>query len=288
MVGTLASSLGAALSARFYQRPIFQVGASRSGTIVLYKALGTHPAIFSMPSEDPFVSHIAAAVAAFEFGEDAAYFEESVRIKKPYLYRELRRLCFESAAGPHRGWKTLLKGVIDARREFLRKTYWCVKCFPIERHARALLHLYPEARFLYIVRSGIDVVQSRTKFPAFRDQPFDAHCRFWVQAAEKFSYLTNFDRAVQIQQEELLAAPEAAFARIAAHLGLDDHPNPANYVKTTLVHSLGDKATHKNVDVQKSLTERAPGHATWTDEQRDAFKRICGPAMQVLGYTLPF
>lgn len=288
MLGALSSLLGAGLSRQFYERPIFQVGASRSGTIVLYKALGTHPNIFSMPSEDPFITYIAATVEPFEFGNEIAYFEESVRLKRPYLYTQLRRLCFESAAGPNYGWKTHVKGLLRDKTDYFNKTHWCVKCFPLETNAYALMRLYPEARFIYIVRNGIDVVQSRTKFPAFRDQTFMSHCKFWVQAADKFDYLMSLPEAVAIRQEELLNEPDAVFERITSHLGLKQHPNPGNYVKTTLVHSRGDKATHENIDVRKSLQERPPSYETWDEAQRETFKQICGPAMEKLSYVIPF
>ncbi len=288
MTAPFVNALGAALAARMYRHPIFQVGASRSGTIVLYKALGTHPNIFAMPSEDPLITLVAATAMPFEQGNEIQYFEESVRIDRQYLYGALRRLAFESAAGPHHGWKTLLKTLRHERRAFFDKTHWCVKCFPREDEAHALLSLYPGAPFIYIVRNGIDVVQSRTKFPAFRDQPFDAHCLFWARAADKFTYLTRFERAVQIQQEEMLAEPESMFDRILDHLRLPRHPNPARFVRTTLVHSQGDTQTHTNVDVRKSLTERPPGYADWSREQRDTFKRLCGHTMETLGYAIPF
>lgn len=273
-------------SRRFFHRPIFQVGASRSGTIVLYKALGTHPRILSMPSENPFTTYVAAGVEPFEHGEETDYFRESVKVSREYLYERLRELLFETTAGPQMGFKTLAKAA--AKGGFFRKRFWCVKCFPLEHHARALTVLYPEAKFIYIVRNGIDVVQSRTKFPAFRDQPFDHHCRFWLRAAEKFEYLTRWPSALEVRQEDLLMRPEDVFGRIARHLDIEDHPNPVEYVKTTLVHSRGDKATHTNTDVRKSLMERPPSYETWDASQRETFKRLCSDAMTKLGYEVPF
>ena len=48
--------LGKLASTRFSKSPIFIVGGSRSGTIVLLKAMGRHTRILSTPSEDPFVT----------------------------------------------------------------------------------------------------------------------------------------------------------------------------------------------------------------------------------------
>lgn len=276
------------LSSGFVDRPIFQVGASRSGTIVLYKALGTHPNVLSMPSENPLIDHFARAAAFFELGSEAWYFKESVKVDQPYFYSKLRELLFETTAGRDMGIKMLAKSLLTGPLDFARKRFWCVKCFPLEDSAHALTILYPESRFIYIVRNGIDVVQSRTKFPAFREQSFEQHCDFWVQAARKFDYLRRWDRCLEVRQEQLLSEPEAVFSRICRHLGIADHENPAKFVRTTLVHSRGDEATRTNVDARRMLTERTPSHDTWTDAQRSIFKHICGEYMGKLGYEVPF
>jgi len=54
--------LGRVASARFIKSPIFIVGGSRSGTIVLLKAMGRHVRILSTPSEDPFVTDVGGMV----------------------------------------------------------------------------------------------------------------------------------------------------------------------------------------------------------------------------------
>lgn len=276
------------MSSGFVDRPIFQVGASRSGTIVLYKALGTHPNVLSMPSENPVIDYFARAAALFEFGAEAWYFRESVKVDQPYFHAKLKELLFETTAGPHMGIKTLAKSLATRPLDFVQKKFWCVKCFPLEDSAHALTVLYPDSKFIYILRNGIDVVQSRTKFPAFREQSFEHHCAFWVQAARKFDYLRRWDRCLEVRQEQLLNEPEAVFSRLCRHLGIADHENPARFVRTTLVHSRGDEGTKSNVDARRMLTERAPSHDAWTDTQRSTFKRLCGEYMDKLGYEIPF
>jgi hypothetical protein len=282
------TALGSLLALRFYHRPIFEVGSGRSGTIVLYKALGSHPQIFSMPGENPLITYFADCVEPYQRADQLRYFLHSVRLTQPQLYAELRRLIFESSAGPSAGWKVSVKGVVQHGLKFLGKTHWCVKCFPTKRHADALRELYPQAKFIYIVRNGIEVIHSRSKFPAFCKEPFESHCEFWVDAARKFSYLMSYEAAVPVRHEELLNAPEAVFRRIADTLALRPDPAPASYVQTTLVHSLDDGATHANVDVRKRLKERPPGYLSWTAVQRETFKRICGATMDALGYEVPF
>ena len=137
-------------------RPIFEVGTGRSGTIVLYKALGRHRSIFSMPSENPLITYLAECVEPYLQDEKLDYFHRSVLLREPDLYRQLRRLVFETSAGPQGGWKTLLKGVVTYGPKFFNKSHWCVKCFPMKQHADELRELFPKAGFIYIVRNGIE------------------------------------------------------------------------------------------------------------------------------------
>ena len=100
---------GKLATARFINRPIFIVGASRSGTIVLLKAMGRHTQILSTPSEDPFITDIGGMVHSLEFCDEVErqYYRETLRISQDYLYGRLRRLALESALGPHFGLRYL-------------------------------------------------------------------------------------------------------------------------------------------------------------------------------------
>ncbi len=286
---TMRDLLARTLARRFYHRPVFLVGAGRSGTIALFRALGTHPEILFIPGgEIPFVTTIGSAVLPFEIGEKKDYYLEQTKVPKDYLYSQLRRLCFESATGPHYGLKVLLKDLLRSRIQFTKARYWCVKTFPGNKVFEGLLHLYPEAKFIYIVRNGLDVVRSRTKFSAFRDEDFAEHCGVWANAAERFSYLQSNSNAVMVRQEALISQPEVVFEKIYDLLGITHDEKPIEYIRTTLVHSLADDETHDNVDVRTHLENRKPAYEEWSPEQRQTFKTICGAAMHKLEYEIPF
>jgi hypothetical protein len=42
------------------------------------------------------------------------------------------------------------------------------------------------------------------------------------------------------------------------------------------------------VDVKKIMDSRAPVYETWTKEQQNIFKDICGKTMEKLKYEIPF
>lgn len=282
--------LGRIASARFIKSPIFIVGGSRSGTIVLLKAMGKHCRILSTPSEDPFITDVGRVVHSLELGTEVErqYYLDTLRISHDYIYDMLRRLALESALGPHYGFKQLIKLVVSKKANILGKHYWCTKTFPGEDTAQGLKRLYPDARFIWILRNGVNVVHSRRLFPAFRDLPFDEHCRHWASSILRFKYLLEFPETVVVHQEELVDDPDQVFRRIFEAFDIDYDPEPTRYALTHHVHPLGDESTTKGVDIKKTLSERPPPYQEWTQEQRQVFRDICGEAMQLAGYELEF
>lgn len=281
--------LGAILCSRFYHRPIFLVGAGRSGTVALFRALGTHPGILSIPGgEIPILMSIGRVAYLLDHGEQKEYFLEQTKVPKQYFYSKLKRICFESTIGPYYGYRKLIKAFIKNPLGYLKKRYWCVKTFPGQEAALGLLSLYPQAKFVYLVRNGINVVHSRTKFQHFRDREFAEHCQVWSSAVKRFDYLQNFESAVLVQQEDLVDVPEQVIQKICAHLAISSDDGPSNYLKNTLVHSLSEEETRESVDVKKIMGSRAPAYETWTKEQQKIFKDICGKTMEKLKYEIPF
>lgn len=282
--------LGRVVTARFINKPIFIVGGSRSGTIVLLKAMGRHSSILSTPSEDPFITDLGRVVHSLEFCSEVEkqYYQDTLRISHGYIYGMLRRLALESALGPNYGLKQLIKFVVRNKVNILKKRFWCTKTFPGKNTAQGMKRLYPESRYIWILRNGVSVVHSRGLFPAFRELPFEDHCRHWAASIERFQYLLEFPDAVVVQQEELLDDPDKVFHRIFEKLKIDYDPAPTDYALTHHVHPLGDESTTRGINIKKTLSERPPAYQDWTSEQKTVFKEICGDAMRLAGYEIKF
>lgn len=282
--------LGKFATAGFINHPIFIVGGSRSGTIVLLKAMGRHARIVSTPSEDPFITDVGGMVHSLEFCDEVEkkYYTDTLRIPQAYIYERLRCLALESALGPHCGLRYLIKLAVAGKANPAKKRYWCTKTFPGKNVAQGLMRLYPDARFIWILRNGVNVVHSRGKFPAFRDLSFEEHCRHWADTVGRFSYLLELPGAVVVHQEELVEDPDRVFRRIFHTLGIDYDPKPTRYAQTHHVHPLADESTTKGVDIKKTLSERPPAYLEWTQEQKRIFKDICGSTMQMAGYNVEF
>lgn len=277
------------LTRRLFHNPIFVVGEGRSGTSVLLQALGKHPLILSVQGEAPLITSIGSIVHLFEFSDKVKkdYHLRALQCSKGYLYDHLRRLCFEICAGKEYGLKRVMKRFLYNPISFFKICYWANKTFPSEDVANALLRLYPTGKFIYIVRNGIEVVHSKTRFHSFRDIEFRQHCQSWKNHIEKYRYMKGIKSAIQVRHEEMVKNPDEVFRKIFAFLGIAYRNNPAEFVKTTIVHPL-DEATHLGINVQELFAKRRPPYENWSSEQRDLFNSICGESMREVGYELPF
>ncbi len=285
----MKSILGRLLAARFFYHPVFVVGDARSGTSALLQALGQHPLIFSMPGEAPLLTSIGGMASLFECAKDSTreYYSESLKTTKPYLYQVLRRLCFEIASGENYGLTLCTKTLIRNPRLFTSKRNWCAKTFPTENVINGLLKLYPTAKLIYIIRNGVEVVQSKTRFHGFRENEFREHCETWRDNLKKYRYVKDLESGLEIRHEKLVAHPDEVFRRTFAFLRVGYHDRPSNFIKTNLVHPL-DEAGQAGVDVTMILGQRQQAHETWSTDQRSLFKKICGEAMLETDYALPF
>lgn len=283
----MKSLIGKFLTRRCLCNPIFVVGASRSGTSVLLQALGKHPQILSMPGEAPFITSIGGNAYLFEFSDARNYYKQSLKFPLEYLYDFLRRLCFEYAGGKNYGLKILIKGLREGDISYLSKRYWCAKTFPNYQVAKGLLRLYANAKFIYIIRNGCDVVHSRTKFSGFRQQVFEEQCRAWAESVEKYRFLLDLESGIQVRHEQIMMRSEESFHCIFRFLGVEDDKEPIRYIKSNIVHPL-DKSTQKDINVKEIFGEREPPFKKWSSEQRNIFKSVCGAGMRELGYDIPF
>jgi len=286
----MLDTIGKLASRNFFDNPIFIVGGSRSGTIVLFKAVGLHPQILSTPSEDPFITDVGrmAYDLAYADERDVYYYERTLRVSRDYIYDTLKRLALESAIGPHYGLRHLARQSISDKKLLPAKRYWCTKTFPGENTAKGLQALYPNARFIWILRNGMNVVHSRTKFPEFRDLDFSEHCQHWAESIRRFAYLTEMPTATVVHQEDLTNDPDAVFRRIFQLVGVPYDATPTEFALNNHVHPLADESIHKGVNVKEALKQRTPPHESWSQVQKDTFKDICGGAMVQAGYDMPY
>ena len=268
--------------------PLFVVGVGRSGTTPLCQALHCHPQIIMAPGESPLVHHVGLLARSYESGGE--YYWNSTGIPYEAVRDQLRSLCVIAMWGDSEETMSdrlaAVRMAPAAEKDFEAIRCWGGKVFPDEPSARGLHWLFGRATFVHIVRNGIDVVHSMSKFHGFRHLTFEERCRFWSNNVLRYQWLRSYGRGLEIRFEDFLRNPDACLRRVFSLARLLYDGEPSRFAASTLVHPL-DQATMA-ANPCSTLAQRRPAHENWSTGEREMFREICSEAMHVFRYELPF
>jgi hypothetical protein len=241
-------------------RMIFNVGARRSGTYWLQRIVCAHPAVGEVPSETYVFSHgIAPLMERFQYDDRNSPEVGKVFADRGRLIESVRGLCdtvFGEFAEP-------------GHSHVAERTPWHVF------HLALIAEVYPDARFVHIVRDGRDAVRSLVAQPWGPATVADAaeEWRSSVSAGRDAAPGLG-DRFIEVRYEDLLADRRSMIERIYTHLGLEGGLDEA-LAAAGEVSNLGSH-------------DRRVGAGKWRDgwRRRDVrdFDRVAGELLRALGY----
>ena len=153
-------------------------------------------------------------------------------------------------------------------------------------HIWKLLQLFPDARFIHLVRDGRAVAASIIPLNWGPKGVLSA-ARHWIQhLAHGFAAEAALgpDRIIRVHYEKILAEPEATMKRLSSFLGVEFHPAmlvPAGLAlpaHTRHQHELiGAPLDTKRIDAwRRSLTER----------EIEIYEAVAGDLLALLGYEI--
>lgn len=141
------------------------------------------------------------------------------------------------------------------------------------------LWLWPDARFIFCKRRGLDNIASRMR--KFEQDDFAGHCNDWAMAMQVWREVQGSVPEAQrreVDQQDLLAEPEAIGRDLGRWCGLDEAQSEAvaQYISTQSPERTqkGDAGSVKGLD-----------ELGWTAEQVETFRVLCGPMMAAYGYA---
>ncbi len=277
--------------------PVFIVGAPRSGTTLLRAMLAANPGI-SIPPESHFVSYLYKRYAG------------KLNRWTPAHSRELARDIISDAhfrqwgLDPDRTMESVLaknpRTFADTVAEFFStyaaeegKERWGDKTPHYVFFHRELLHLFPDLRFIHLVRDGRDVACSHLALAREQGGRLGAKsaagAAAWWKAsvrAGREAAKTLASRYLEVKYEDLVDAPEATLREICAFARLEYDGRMLRYqehVRLPRESPYGRPFER----VQRPLQGRA---RDWRSELTDSdvadFEAVAGSELAAYGYPL--
>lgn len=280
------SSDGTAATAPF----VFIVGSGRSGTTLLRAMFDAHP--------DMAVAHEAHVVAAM--GRHRRRYERRGGFCLERFAADLfadpkfRRLGLDEAAvraalGRHAPatFADAMRAVFASYADGHGKPRFADKTPGYVLRIRLLARIFPEARFIHVIRDGRDVAL------AFSDVRFGPHsigetAIYWkrrVRRGRRSGQVLGPQRYREVRYEALVADAEKVLVELCTFVELAFHPAMLRYFEhpEQSVEATGDPGAH-----QRLLLPPTPGLRNWADEMSATdlrvFEVVAGPVLDELGY----
>lgn len=269
---------------------VFVVGCGRSGTTLLRSMLDSHPDV-AIPREsffidtmrrrsdgyrrggrfdvDAFLDDLLPDVRFRRWELDAAAVAARVRAAEP---ADLGEACLAvyGAFAEHQG----------ATRAF-DKTPMYALCTP-ELHA-----LFPEARFVHLVRDGRDVAASYAE-TSFGPRGLAAAAAYWrrvIRAVEHAQTIVPASQLRTFRYEDLVADPETTLRAICGFVELDFHEQMLDFATHMKTRPRRQPAATK----AKLAGRATSGVRTWRDMDPAHVRlveSVAGDELARMGYDL--
>jgi hypothetical protein len=168
--------------------------------------------------------------------------------------------------------------------------------------AEDLAVLFPEARFLHILRDGRSVVHSMINTGFNRlgfekigmkipwAENFDSACSTWVHYVTRGREFAKAhpDRCLELRQEDLIMTPEEVFRVVFDFLGVSYTEASPRFVHDKRLNSSfdpgGKTVVERSGEGETSALPRP--WAAWNNRMKRKFQKIAGPAMADMGYAM--
>ena len=275
-------------------RPIFIVGAARSGTTLLQYMLRSHPEI-SLPTSEshffiPFYKQIKEFGNLSNKDNIRALLEEIYTSRKYFFDEDVHGIKYDADSLAEifyeKGYSTLpelISGIFQENAKAEGKTRWGDKTPYYILHLDIILEMFPEAQIIHIIRDGRDCALSMLE-RKWDLQIFNIyHAAYiwnrYVTAGQDFGAI-HPDRYFEIRYEDILNKPKLSMEKLCNFLNIQFDDSVINFRKSD--------GSGKTPLLAKPLQKSNQGKwkSRMSEKQLEVFESLAGPTLTNCGYEL--
>ena len=264
--------------------PFFIVASARSGTTFLRLTLNAHPEI-AVPPESRFITELYVD-GEVEVASFMRSLEGHTRFKAWELSPDLvRQELGDSPTIPY------VEAISATYRAFARsrgKIYWGDKTPRYIENIPLLARMFPEGRFIHIVRDGRNVALSYSHVN-FGPKNIARAADLWARRVSmgiQDGRALGSDRYLEVRNEDLAAHPEAEVKKICRFLKVEVDPlmfDPQERAKGEV-----DKKVHNHTPQAAGRTAMSDWQTEMSASDVEVFETVAGPVLSELGYERRF
>lgn len=274
--------------------PFFIVGSGRCGTTLLRRELSNVASVHIPPETFALPDAIAAfknssatdwdelveqVLAKFDYHLEFDYFELPSLRPLAYQLKQLpvKQQCLEK----------IITGIYHYHADFHGQTYevWGDKTPMHVWHMNAIRDVYPNVKFIHLIRDGVDVVNSYLKS---RDgYSIEQAAQRWngsVQAFENFAK-RHPDNCHVVRYEALVAKPDEVIKQLCEFLAINYDLSKIDQREN--VTKMGDVTMlkhHENVFNSINTSSVGKGRKLLELEDREILHKLIGTELKKYGY----
>jgi hypothetical protein len=270
----------------------FVVGCPRSGTTLLRAMLDSHPDL-AVPGESYFIVELAPKFAKKPLRRfNVRRFADAVVAHPRFVHWELPADDVRRALTAHqpRDYAAAMRVVYDTYARAHGKSRYGDKTPNYVLDLPLLARLFPEGRFLHVVRDGRDVALSVTSIEGWGPSKIDGAARYWVrhvEAGRSAGAVLGHQRYREVRYDDLVDEPEATLRDVCTFFDVTFDPAMVDYPGRF------DELVSSNMQPEIHERLRRPptkGLRSWRDEMPPtdvaAFEAIAGPLLAQCGFDV--
>lgn len=204
-------------------KPVFIVGMNGSGTTFLLDCLNNHPVLYGYRRETKIIPLYYASQEKYgDLKNEQNFLKLFDALRNEYIFKVVNGGVPVPLPG---NWAQLprnLATIIDSIFMYFAskdgKSRWCEKTPAYAIHIKDLCQLFPDAKFIHLIRDGRDCARSLHRRYGYNAGAMIYKWKKMVREARQQGVALTGDKYLEIRYEEMTERPERTMKQICCHL----------------------------------------------------------------------